>query len=248
MFVGIVPEVISIHAPLRGRPQPATARDRTRRISIHAPLRGRQREDKEGFLPDVISIHAPLRGRPVGRQHCPESGKISIHAPLRGRQMDMKINKTYVLFQSTPPCGGDHRGPGDQQLHGISIHAPLRGRHVILLSFSMVGIFQSTPPCGGDHLFRHTHASLLVISIHAPLRGRLSGGPYILPSGQFQSTPPCGGDVSMLPSSAAMANFNPRPLAGATGCVPPKKRDRVISIHAPLRGRLRVWTLPTVIR
>ena len=56
---------------------------------------------------------------------------------------------------------------------------------------------------------------------------------------KFQSTPPCGGDKSGKNPVKIWADFNPRPLAGAT-------RGRVwlvlsepISIHAPLRGRRR---------
>ena len=56
-------------------------------------------------------------------------------------------------FQSTPPCGGDHKRP-DSLIHLlISIHAPMRGRRLTSGSLSLSNLFQSTPPCGGDPSF-----------------------------------------------------------------------------------------------
>ena len=98
------------------------------RISIHAPLRGR-RTCVEGIKdPSIfqstppcggdagpghqgretgISIHAPLRGR-RNEADCPgQCHAISIHAPLRGRRINLVHLYPSLLFQSTPPCGGD---------------------------------------------------------------------------------------------------------------------------------------------
>ena len=36
-----------------------------------------------------------------------DRGLISIHAPLRGRLKINEANREELLFQSTPPCGGD---------------------------------------------------------------------------------------------------------------------------------------------
>ena len=76
--------MISIHAPLRGRPDrrgrgstiskfqstPPCGGDQLvaelkkyRLISIHAPLRGRRYSAEDRGLCTFISIHAPLRGR-----------------------------------------------------------------------------------------------------------------------------------------------------------------------------------------
>ena len=54
------------------------------------------------------------------------------------------------IFQSTPPCGGDHTVGKESDILSISIHAPLRGR--LFLSIA-------------ETVFHK-------ISIHAPLRGR----------------------------------------------------------------------------
>ena len=209
-------EVISIHAPLRGRRYDSEGHVVAVRISIHAPLRGRQDLPDPGLSDFFISIHAPLRGRPYSRAHHqlrpdfnprPLAGAtscraslivfmmISIHAPLRGRRSN--IHRRLLVFP-------------------ISIHAPLRGRPKINKYKTMDKIFQSTPPCGGD-------------------KGR---GQKNKPHLKFQSTPPCGGDMSELlgipkrniisihaplrgrplwtTEKAGKADFNPRPLAGAT--------------------------------
>ncbi len=140
------------------------------------------------------------------------------------------------LFQSTPPCGGDYISKGSRYRLRISIHAPLRGRLDADFLAVVAKSFQSTPPCGGDPLT------------------------LVLPSGflTFQSTPPCGGDAWSCLNQSQQSDFNPRPLAGATGAfrgvlvstgfqsTPPCGGDgewshlhdgHSISIHAPLRGR-----------
>ena len=57
----------------------------------------------------------------------------------------------FMIFQSTPPCGGDF----------AFNHADGRP-----------DVFQSTPPCGGDLGDDHLVFAGSSISIHAPLRGR----------------------------------------------------------------------------
>ena len=56
-----------------------------------------------------------------------------------------------------------------------------------------------------------------MISIHAPLRGRRQRSQSPRVPRRFQSTPPCGGDRSGSRPRWWAWNFNPRPLAGATG-------------------------------
>ena len=230
--------IISIHAPLRGRlvrsartqargrfqstppcggDKSAEALWRYVSISIHAPLRGRRWKNKNNYASILISIHAPLRGR---QQRCPEWWplvRISIHAPLRGRLTSLDPSRSRLLFQSTPPCGGD-------------IWVKSGG--------SNSWKFQSTPPCGGDLEGSNSDVDY-PISIHAPLRGR----PALLRPCSvvtlFQSTPPCGGDQGSRRGPGAVPDFNPRPLAGATGGFRLFILAVQISIHAPLRGRRR---------
>ena len=77
------------------------------------------------------------------------------------------------------------------------------------------------------------------ISIHAPLRGRPWMHSFHCCLQLFQSTPPCGGDPEPIINADQLKNFNPRPLAGATGRDGTQLDGARISIHAPLRGRPR---------
>ena len=99
-------EMISIHAPLRGRQQQYVPGSDVTFISIHAPLRGRLSSTLSWTSNPRISIHAPLRGRLARTAHG-QNRKISIHAPLRGRHPGVAYNAVTHVFQSTPPCGGD---------------------------------------------------------------------------------------------------------------------------------------------
>ena len=248
---------ISIHAPLRGRPDARTAEIFPGNFNPR-PLAGAT----GGFLGhDVsatISIHAPLRGRLHDIQILPQVRRNFNPRPLAGATNQGHNGGGAVPFQSTPPCGGDRplyagvfyllhfnprplagATPGRNPKNDpgfISIHAPLRGRRPLhksaVCSFDfnprplagatrwqvtrapLLSRFQSTPPCGGDG--QETVDGLtLEISIHAPLRGRLT----------------VSGD------SMVNADFNPRPLAGATAIRWRHRDFRQISIHAPLRGR-----------
>ena len=156
-----------------------------------------------------------------GRQEKPLKAKvtcdISIHAPMRGRPYDGCQTLGTLIFQSTPPCGGDTELSKREGTREISIHAPMRGRQTV------------------DGLTLEE----IKISIHAPMRGRLRGVPGLIVRCGFQSTPPCGGDGLGWSTSrrecaisihAPMRgrrgrgnrsrrdsnHFNPRPHAGAT--------------------------------
>ena len=61
------------------------------------------------------------------------------------------------------------------------------------------------------------HFVVHIISIHAPLRGRPIEMHPVKESTLFQSTPPCGGDWTHRLPLTQEQDFNPRPLAGATG-------------------------------
>ena len=98
----------------------------------------------------TISIHAPLRERLIIILLIPKYADISIHAPLRERHMVFLLLISWLLFQSTLPCGSDllnfikrpkSTNFNPRSLAGatfsylwslpwlyISIHAPLRER------------------------------------------------------------------------------------------------------------------------
>ena len=71
-----------------------------------------------------------------------------------------------------------------------------------------------------------------------PLAGATADHFFSFTLDQFQSTPPCGGDFKPSISQCAGCYFNPRPLAGATARIGALAKQYLISIHAPLRGRL----------
>ena len=92
------------------------------------------------------------------------------------------------------------------------------------------------------------------------MRGRRSSWQGQVRGKRFQSTPPCGGDLAEYPGRrrgkyfnprphagatqgrggrvAGNPDFNPRPHAGATLISNKQTLPKVISIHAPMRGRL----------
>ena len=141
-----------------------------------------------------------------------------------------------LIFQSTPPCGGDLFTWIHGYCPGISIHAPLRGRRQVVSS--MIRLLNFNPrPLAGATWSRVWPALPNPISIHAPLRGRHAMDADMSGVNGFQSTPPCGGDQLPQQRLHQPHYFNPRPLAGATSAVPKPPGTQAISIHAPLRGR-----------
>ena len=191
-------------------------------------------------MKDLISIHAPMRGRHLACKVLSQDYKISIHAPMRGRPPDAAFGILAPGFQSTPPCGGDHKQPhlsspinlfqstppcgGDvPPLTGytklaISIHAPMRGRRVRRGNESSCESISIHAPMRGRHPEAESPAEDPEISIHAPMRGRPWGHIFLI----------------------LRNDFNPRPHAGATQIILGFLLLEDISIHAPMRGRLRV--------
>ena len=110
----------------------------------------------------------------------------------------------------------------------ISIHAPLRERRSPMRPAALPLIFQSTLPCGSDILCRC----------------------WWLMLGPFQSTLPCGSDRDHAQHRQRFVYFNPRSLAGATLIYNLTNGCQEISIHAPLRERLRqvatVYVVPLI--
>ena len=117
---------------------------------------------------------------------------------MRGRRLLVIARLTHVLFQSTPPCGGDRKtykiGP-------------------------KLGYFNPRPhagatPCPKGQNYRSD------ISIHAPMRGRRrrTGCVFgIRPD--FNPRPHAGATQFFGQRRRDGGNFNPRPHAGATDTV-----------------------------
>ena len=116
--------------------------------------------------------------------------------------------RSCTKFQSTPPCGGDLSASLCFVSRSYFNPRPLAGATAIgWIAPFFVRLFQSTPPCGGDRGIHEIPGGGIRISIHAPLRGR---------PGAAGNDPP------------TKANFNPRPLAGATVyfCSPKEHQSR----------------------
>ena len=114
----------------------------------------------------------PLAGATIEVKVKPNKPTISIHAPLRGRPTRRRSGCRMILFQSTPPCGGDKMIGVAASVYRDFNPRPLAGATIIVTVEDELKLFQSTPPCGGDCEMKNI-ADKIIISIHAPLRGRL---------------------------------------------------------------------------
>ena len=207
-------QLISIHAPIRGRPMTVLPTPRppyfnprphtgaTSNVFLDSaaqgdfnprPHTGATASFTWGVPSHVISIHAPIRGRLLFQVRCLISWGFQSTPPYGGDRVIPIGRSVMPDFNPRPHTGATPAVHADVLCPRISIHAPIRGRRAV-------------EPYGlpGPH-----------ISIHAPIRGRRHHGQRMaFPSG-FQSTPPYGGD----------------------GGEPYRFKVTTISIHAPIRGR-----------
>jgi len=129
-----------------------------------------------------------------------------------------------LVFQSTPPCGGefhaDEGGPDTK----VSIHAPVRGR---------IG-----------HVSRVL--GTIRVSIHAPVRGRIRGPRRCESRPVFQSTPPCGGECSIFEMDGTPTEVSIHaPVRGRIALADRVAESAAVSIHAPVRGRMIAGSICT---
>ena len=121
-------------------------------ISIHAPLRERPEYPIINTPEPQISIHAPLRERHFGSSSRSVYSLFQSTLPYGSDVDPSKVNLDNYQFQSTLPYGSD---PFVQQNNAmairISIHAPLRERQPLATLLLMSMQFQSTLPYGSDH-------------------------------------------------------------------------------------------------
>ena len=186
--------IISIHAPIRGRPIRHPASRLSRLFQSTPPCGG------DVHLFDPHPVPGDFNPRPLAgatsqsKRHGLRTGNFNPR-PLAGATIMTAMRRLALArFQSTPPCGGDRQTAKKRQKNYNFNPRPLAGATVCLC-----------------RAFR-----VIAISIHAPLRGRLPRSTKQFFGGLFQSTPPCGGDAMPEPSWGPTPDFNPRPLAGAT--------------------------------
>ena len=144
---------------------------------------------------------------------------ISIHAPLRERRRRKIFMHKAELFQSTLPCGSDS---SLQSLTSLKPYFNPRS----LAGATMSEFFTPTGFC---------------ISIHAPLRERPRQSLYLCFTSQFQSTLPCGSDLLRpLYFVCDIQRFQSTLPCGSDLYLDTFFFFVPISIHAPLRERLRM--------
>ena len=168
----IASDIVSIHAPARGRTM-ALGRIYAEIMFQSTPPRGGERPDSGGLVTGGSFNPRPRAGANVGaiEHHSPVG--VSFHAPARGRTLGHNAIAAIIKFQSTPPRGGERsRSQG----------------------FNRCNRFQSTPPRGGEQAQYCRGREVTMVSIHAPARGRTPRPSGARPCAQFQSTPPRGGE------------------------------------------------------
>ena len=101
--------VISIHAPIRGRPRPRHS-SRPLPLFQSTPPYGGDPRPPVRLKPLSNFNPRPYTGATDGRFRHHAFPSISIHAPIRGRHILLSMRKAEIIFQSTPPYGGDHNG------------------------------------------------------------------------------------------------------------------------------------------
>ncbi len=150
--MGLLPQVVSIHAPTRGATQWHVMGIIMQTVSIHAPTRGATLFARAPLCAICVSIHAPTRGATVTGGDSWFKGLFQSTPPRGGRQNNLDALSEPRAFQSTPPRGGRHHHENDyHQISLVSIHAPTRGATPGLGRCSGVcASFNPRPHAGGD--------------------------------------------------------------------------------------------------
>ena len=124
----------------------------------------------------------------------------------------------------------------------ISIHAPLRERHAGQQQPSRAAAFQSTLPYGSDSRNKKRPRSMMEFQSTLPYGSDPVGRPQLHCRLDFNPRSLTGATILLACVFIITFYFNPRSLTGATLTLQHAQGTGFISIHAPLRERLR--TLP----
>ena len=170
----------------------------------------------------------------------PPRGYFNPRSPHGERPEDDIEDSRLWVFQSTLPARGATRLLTFWTTSGqISIHAPRTGSDAELAFVAQLGKISIHAPRTGSDLTYSTSPAIRKISIHAPRTGSDTAS-LLATDGviTFQSTLPARGATKLVAVFARdREDFNPRSphgerrLARAT-----RKRDNIISIHAPRTG------------
>ncbi len=141
-------------------------------ISIHAPMRGRPLKLIRAAGWNDFNPRPHAGGDQKARTRSPRSIHFNPR-PHAGATLIVKDKNGIHGFQSTPPCGGDlgqmASATGSWRFQSTP---PCGGDTCWGPKSPPAGTFQSTPPCGGDDPADQVRQADR-ISIHAPMRGRL---------------------------------------------------------------------------
>ena len=233
---------ISIHAPRTGSDQPSCRPRRSwHSISIHAPRTGSDPPFDYNRINAYISIHAPRTGSDSAPAFAPDAAEyFNPRSPHGERPEDDIEDSRLWVFQSTLPARGATRLLTFWTTSGqISIHAPRTGSDAELAFVAQLGKISIHAPRTGSDLALDIDDDVDFISIHAPRTGSDIVVRLLLRHRRlFQSTLPARGATKLVAVFARdREDFNPRSphgerrLARAT-----RKRDNIISIHAPRTG------------
>ena len=170
------------------------------------------------------------------------------------------------MFQSTHPCGVRLKAVGmDYDKEPFQSTHPCGVRLLSLFAKSKPVKFQSTHPCGVRRVLfdRLSCASCFnprtrvgcdmnkeefdliyrVVSIHAPVWGATHFAQASTITGGVQSTHPCGVRQTHVDWVVWVACFNPRTRVGCDTQSNPTDAPVVVSIHAPVWGATKRFTL-----
>ena len=183
----------------------------------------------------------PARGATSGRRSCRHQGAISIHAPRTGSDSAPAFAPDAAEhFNPRSPHGERPEDDiEDSRLWVFQSTLPARGATRLLTFWTTSGQISIHAPRTGSDAELAFVAQLGKISIHAPRTGSDLVVRLLLRHRRlFQSTLPARGATKLVAVFARdREDFNPRSphgerrLARAT-----RKRDNIISIHAPRTG------------
>ena len=173
-----------------------------------------------------VSIHAPAWGATRGVRLPLLRYGVSIHAPAWGATVVGRTFGHCCRFQSTHPHGVRRNPAFNYQFQNtVSIHAPAWGATSMPPKRTTLSEFQSTHPHG--------------------VRRFVSGGMRSIPL-RFNPRTRMGCDKTFVPKAYEVPCFNPRTRMGCDVHKWVKRRNDVVSIHAPAWGATDVYKSPNL--
>ena len=134
---------------------------------------------------------------------------------MRGRRRYPGRVRANKNFNPRPHAGATSSSTAAFFKFIISIHAPMRGRLPVLILGASGSDFNPRPHAGATAYMVEIEGAPS-ISIHAPMRGRQNLKAARIKLAQISIHAPMRGRLCGFGDRQVVANFNPRPHAGAT--------------------------------